>query len=216
MRSPKSLKEQLSSWLIRAKRRLIKQPPLPRRVEAISAESAAGRRLLALASACADRSWLAKADNELCGVFSGKRPTGCGALYIKAGEARITALLVRRPYRGQGYGRLLLAALEARARSSGALRIRVSVNIKDAEALNLLLMLGYRACRYDASEGPFNIMLEKALLDLGQFKYFCLLAERDVTQSILWREDASGCRAVEGPRERYESGSCLDGLRAVV
>lgn len=65
-------------------------------------------------------------------------------IYEEREHAYVTDLLVRRNFRGQGIGKLLMEAAEGHARKTGATRIRVGVLSANTAAHSLYRTLGYR------------------------------------------------------------------------
>ncbi|WP_319462023.1 GNAT family N-acetyltransferase [Micromonospora sp. RTP1Z1] len=68
---------------------------------------------------------------------------GCAGLRWRPDWAELTQVYVRRPFRGQGGGAALLAAVERRAREAGADRIRLDTRDDLVEARALYARHGY-------------------------------------------------------------------------
>ncbi len=94
----------------------------------------------------------------------GGRAVGCGALKrLDAGTAEVKRLYVAPPARGRGGARLLLRALEERARALGCAWTRLDTGARQPEALRLFRSAGYRESA-DYNANPFAAhWLEKRL-----------------------------------------------------
>jgi GNAT superfamily N-acetyltransferase len=92
------------------------------------------------------------------------RPVGCGALKrLDAQTAEVKRLYVAPQARGRGGARLLLAALEDRARQLGCSRTRLDTGARQPGALRLFQSDGYTAIA-DYNGNPFAAhWLEKEL-----------------------------------------------------
>jgi len=78
------------------------------------------------------------------------RAVGCGALVSQGDWGEIKRMYVAPAARGRKLGRLILEALEARARELGLAVIRLESGIKQSPALSLYRSSGYR------ERGPFG------------------------------------------------------------
>ncbi|APR83553.1 Histone acetyltransferase HPA2 [Minicystis rosea] len=84
-------------------------------------------------------------------MYDGDRPVACGGLKtIGPGVGEIKRMFVRGEGRGKGYGRRMLAALEAAATQMGLRRIVLDTAAPLAEAEALYRSAGYR------SIAPYN------------------------------------------------------------
>jgi len=79
-------------------------------------------------------------------MLGGREPRlgGCGALVDQRSWGKIKRMYVARGARGQGLGRLLLAALEAHAREARIKVLRLETGTKQPAALSLYRAAGYR------------------------------------------------------------------------
>jgi putative acetyltransferase len=89
----------------------------------------------------------------------------CGALVVEAGYGEVKRMFVAPAARGQGLGRQILAAIEARAAGEGLALLRLETGIRQAEALGLYRASGYADCppfgAYVAD--PLSVFMEKRL-----------------------------------------------------
>ena len=77
-------------------------------------------------------------------AYAGGRAVGCGAVRrIDATTAEVKRMFVRPDARGQGIGRVLLAALEGEALRLGARRLVLETGDRQAEALALYEWAGF-------------------------------------------------------------------------
>ena len=94
---------------------------------------------------------------------------GCGGLVLSDDQGLATAELKRMwadpSMRGQGVGRLLLAALEAVAREEDVSVIRLETGIRQPQALRLYRAAGYleRAPFGAYADDPLSVFMEKSL-----------------------------------------------------
>jgi putative acetyltransferase len=105
--------------------------------------------------------------SEFVAGFVEGRPVGCGALQpLDDGVGEIKRMYVRPPYRGNGYGRLLLAALEDLAVQRGLHTLRCETGRQLAPALSLYRGAGYHPIpRFgDYVGNPLSLCFEKSLL----------------------------------------------------
>ena len=90
----------------------------------------------------------------------------CGAVrLIGTGVAEIKRMYVRPSSRGLGLGRTMLAALEAEAKSLGALQLVLETGERQPEALGLYESAGFRRIEpYGEYVGsPFSVCMAKQL-----------------------------------------------------
>jgi putative acetyltransferase len=95
------------------------------------------------------------------------RPVACGAVQpLDDGVGEIKRMYVRPTYRGRGYGRLILAALEELALERGFHTLRLETGRGLAPALRLYRGAGYRPIpRYgDYVGNPLSMCFEKILI----------------------------------------------------
>jgi GNAT superfamily N-acetyltransferase len=87
----------------------------------------------------------ASKDLEAIVAYTGETPVGCGALCeLESGVGEVTRMFVAPEARRRGVARLVLAALEARARASGYSAVRLGTGVRQPEALALYESRGYR------------------------------------------------------------------------
>jgi putative acetyltransferase len=94
------------------------------------------------------------------------RLVGCGAMVNHHGEyAELKRVFVLPQCRGLKIGRLLVAELEARARSAGLAVVRLETGIHQPEALRLFERAGYRRRDPfgDYGPDPLSVFMEKRL-----------------------------------------------------
>jgi GNAT superfamily N-acetyltransferase len=104
----------------------------------------------------------------LAGFING-RPVACGAVQpFGDGVGEIKRMYVRPTYRGNGYGRLILAALEELALQRGFHTLRLEAGRNHAAALGLYRAAGYHPIpRYgDYVSNPLSLCFEKSLLSV--------------------------------------------------
>jgi GNAT superfamily N-acetyltransferase len=102
----------------------------------------------------------------LAGFING-RPVACGAVQpLGDGIGEIKRMYVRPAYRGNGYGRLILAALEELALQRGLHTLRLETGRHFAPALGLYRGAGYHPIpRYgEYVSNPHSVCFEKSLL----------------------------------------------------
>jgi len=68
---------------------------------------------------------------------------GYGGMWIIMDEAHVTNIAVRAPYRGRGYGEMLLRRLMRTAREQGAKSMTLEVRVSNEVAQNLYRKLGF-------------------------------------------------------------------------
>lgn len=98
--------------------------------------------------------------------FVDGRPVACGAVQpLGDGVGEIKRMYVRPPYRGRGYGRLILAALEELALERGFHTVRLETGRDLAPALRLYVGAGYHPIpRYgDHVDNGWSLCFEKLL-----------------------------------------------------
>jgi len=91
---------------------------------------------------------------------------GCGALReLEAGMAELKRMFVRPAFRGNGYGRFLLNALEREALRSGITRLRLETGPTLSEALSLYRSAGFVDIpKYgEYASSPTSVCMEKQL-----------------------------------------------------
>ena len=96
----------------------------------------------------------------------GGLPVGCGCFRrVGEGVVELKRMFVRRERRGTGAAAAILAELEAWARESGALAMRLETGVKQPEALRFYEKRGYsRMPNYGDYEGnPESVCMEKPL-----------------------------------------------------
>ena len=106
---------------------------------------------------------------EYVAGFVAGRPVACGAVQpIGAGVGEVKRMYVRPAYRGNGYGRLILAALEELAVQRGFHALRLETGRNLAPALGLYRGAGYRPIPlYGEYVGnPISVCFEKSLLSV--------------------------------------------------
>jgi GNAT superfamily N-acetyltransferase len=99
--------------------------------------------------------------------FVDGRAVACGALQpLGSGVGEIKRMYVRPPYRGRGFGRLILAALEELAVEQGYHTLRLETGRYVTSALSLYQGAGYRLIPlYGEYVGnPQSVCFEKSLL----------------------------------------------------
>jgi putative acetyltransferase len=97
---------------------------------------------------------------------AGGRTVGCGAVRrIDAETAEVKRMFVTRRARGQGIGRLLLAALEGEALGLGVRRLVLETGERQAEALALYTRAGFaRIAAFGEYVGsPLSVCMAKDL-----------------------------------------------------
>jgi putative acetyltransferase len=107
---------------------------------------------------------------QFVAAFVDGRAAGCGAIQPLAGEvAEIKRMFVRPRYRGQGYGRLILAALEELAVQRGFHTVRLETGTTFDSALRLYRHAGYRPIPSygDYAGNPRSACFEKSLLTMA-------------------------------------------------
>ena len=71
-------------------------------------------------------------------------PVACGASrFLEPGVVEIKRMFVRKPFRGRGISRAVLAELESRARTVGATCLRLETGLRQPEAIALYLSSGF-------------------------------------------------------------------------
>jgi putative acetyltransferase len=98
--------------------------------------------------------------------YLGGRPMACGGLrHLTDGVAEIKRMYVRPAYRGQGFSRLILAALEDRATVRGYHVTRLETGAHLTAALGLCKSAGYQQIpTYGEYVGnPLSVCFEKLL-----------------------------------------------------
>ena len=100
---------------------------------------------------------------------SNGRAIACGALVIGEEYGEIKPMFVDASVRGQGVGRKLLEAIEARARFEGLNVLRLETGIHNREAVALYFRHGYerRAAFGAYGPDPLSIFMEKRLAPLS-------------------------------------------------
>ncbi|MEO8621772.1 MAG: GNAT family N-acetyltransferase [bacterium] len=91
---------------------------------------------------------------------------GCGALReLEPGMAELKRMFVRSAFRGNGYGRFLLQALEREAATSGITRLRLETGPTLSEALSLYRSAGFvDIAKYgEYVTSPTSMCMEKRL-----------------------------------------------------
>ena len=77
-------------------------------------------------------------------AFVDDEPVGCGALrLISKTEAEVKRMFAKQASRGRGFGRAMLAALEAEARGLGATRLVLETGTRQHEAVSLYETAGF-------------------------------------------------------------------------
>jgi putative acetyltransferase len=84
-------------------------------------------------------------------------PVGCGAIVVRSEYGEVKRLYVRPQARGQGFARLLIETLEAKAEEQGCRIFMLETGPAQPEALVLYERLGYRR------RGPFDDYLDHPL-----------------------------------------------------
>jgi putative acetyltransferase len=84
---------------------------------------------------------------------------------VEAGYGEVKRMYVAPAARGQGLGRQMLAAIEARAAGEGLELLRLETGIRQAEALGLYRASGYADCEPFGSylADPLSVFMEKRL-----------------------------------------------------
>jgi GNAT superfamily N-acetyltransferase len=93
-------------------------------------------------------------------------PVGCGGLRpIEPGLVEVKRMYVRPGERGNGFGRLILEALEEEARALGAARVVLETGVAQPESISLYERSGYREIPcYGAYAGePLSRCFERLL-----------------------------------------------------
>ena len=104
---------------------------------------------------------------EYVAGFVHGRPVACGAVQpLDAGVGEVKRMYVRPAYRGNGYGRLILAALEELALQRGLHTVRLETGRDLSPAQRLYRGAGYRPIpRFGEYLGnPLSVCFEKSLL----------------------------------------------------
>jgi ribosomal protein S18 acetylase RimI-like enzyme len=99
--------------------------------------------------------------------FVDGRPVACGAVQpLGDGVGEVKGMYVRRAYRGRGYARLILAALEELAVQRGYHTLRLETGRERAVALGLYQGAGYHPIPvYGEYVGnPCSVCFEKSLI----------------------------------------------------
>lgn len=68
---------------------------------------------------------------------------GYGGMWVVMDEAHVTNVAVRAPYRGRGYGEMLMRRLMQTAREQGAKSMTLEVRVSNEVAQNLYRKLGF-------------------------------------------------------------------------
>lgn len=68
---------------------------------------------------------------------------GYGSYYVTAGEANVNNIAVDLPFRGNGYSKLILTDLIAKAKSEGLSAMTLEVSEKNDVAINLYKSFGF-------------------------------------------------------------------------
>jgi putative acetyltransferase len=77
-------------------------------------------------------------------AFLEDEPVGCGAVRLLPGDsAELKRMYVKEASRGRGFGRAILAALEAQARALGATRLVLETGERQREAVRLYESAGF-------------------------------------------------------------------------
>ena len=101
----------------------------------------------------------------LVGYIEGQAVATGGLRRHADGELEIKRMFVTPEFRGRGLSRVMLAALEDRARSLGASRIVLETGLKQPEAISLYESSGYSRIpgfgHY--AEAPLSVSFEKKL-----------------------------------------------------
>lgn len=95
--------------------------------------------------------------------YHNARPIACGGVRTvdaASGTAEIKRMYVRPDHRGRGYGRRVLAALEAAALATSARRIILETGARNTEALVLYQQAGYQPI--PAYTGGRNLAVNRA------------------------------------------------------
>ena len=93
------------------------------------------------------------------------RAVGTGALALRRDWAELKAMWVIPEARGAGVSRMILAALEARARSEGVRILRLETGVKNHAALGLYARTGFkpRDPFGDYRADPLSVFMQKEL-----------------------------------------------------
>lgn len=94
-------------------------------------------------------------------------PAGCAAFVNARSHADVKRVYVAPRWRGRGYARALLAALEARARAAGLRLARLETGVLQPEAIALFESVGYvrRGVYGDYLDQPVSVFMEKRLTE---------------------------------------------------
>jgi len=103
-------------------------------------------------------------------LMDGKQAAACGGFkFYEAGTAEIKRVLTRPQYRGRGYARAVMAALEERAIAQGYTRLILETGRMMASAIGLYTAIGFRIIEnYGQYKGmEQSVCLEKMLAASG-------------------------------------------------
>jgi GNAT superfamily N-acetyltransferase len=98
-------------------------------------------------------------------------PVGCGGIQLFGTEyGEVKRMYVRPPYRGRGFGKLLLDRLADHARARGAGVLRLETGIHQPAAIRLYERMGFRRIPPfgDYVEDPLSLFFEKRILNDGE------------------------------------------------
>ena len=93
------------------------------------------------------------------------QPVGCGAIRPHEGSAELKRIFVRRPFRGRGLSRTMLAHLEAEAARAGYRRAVLETGPLQQEAIGLYQATGWsRTEKFgEYLSDPLSLCFEKTL-----------------------------------------------------
>jgi putative acetyltransferase len=99
----------------------------------------------------------------------GGRAVGTGALVCHGAWAELKRMWVIPEARGRGISKMLLAALEARARHEGAQTLMLETGVQNHAAHGLYISAGFARCDLfgDYQPDPFSVFMRKELVASG-------------------------------------------------
>jgi putative acetyltransferase len=123
----------------------------------------------AISNHLTDPATLLDEEGLFMGVYVDEKLVGCGAVRLRQDQSRygeIKRLFVTERWRGHGFSKSIMSALEQYLVAQGVNAARLETGIWQPEALGLYMKLGYvsRGTFGGYVEDPLSVFLEKKLL----------------------------------------------------